>query len=57
MIPQRGQVLRDGVLSVHDEARRIRVFDFDIFRFGTAMVIPDSDGILGARPPGKELKP
>ncbi len=56
-MPQRGQVLRDGVLSVHAEARRMRVLDFDIFRFGTAMMIPGSNGILGARPPGKELKP
>jgi hypothetical protein len=35
--PQRGQVLRGGAWSVHAEARRMRVFDFDIFFLGTAM--------------------
>jgi hypothetical protein len=35
--PQRGHVLRGGVLSVQAEARRMRVLDFDIFFLGTAM--------------------
>jgi hypothetical protein len=35
--PHRGQVLRAGAPSVHAEARRMRVLDFDIFFLGTAM--------------------
>lgn len=34
---QRGQALRPGVPTRHAEARRLRLFDFDIFFFGTAM--------------------
>ena len=35
--PQRGQMLRDGANTRQADARRIRVFDFDIFFFGTGM--------------------
>ena len=35
--PQRGQMLREGALTRHADARRIRVFDFDIFFFGTGI--------------------
>ena len=35
--PQRGQMLREGALTRQADARRIRVFDFDIFFFGTGM--------------------
>jgi hypothetical protein len=31
-------MLRDGALTRQADARRIRVFDFDIFFFGTGMV-------------------
>jgi len=34
---QRGQALRDVEPTRHAEARRLRLFDFDIFFFGTAM--------------------
>ena len=34
---QRGQALRDVGPTRHAEARRLRLFDFDIFFFGTAM--------------------
>ena len=37
-LPQRGQVLRAGAPSFHAPARRLRVFDFDFFFFGTATV-------------------
>jgi hypothetical protein len=37
-LPQRGHVLRAGALSFHALARRLRVFDFDVFFFGTATV-------------------
>lgn len=36
---QRGQVLREGASRRQLEARRIRVFDFDIFLLGTATVV------------------
>ena len=36
---QRGQVLREGASTRQLEARRIRVFDFDIFLLGTATVV------------------
>jgi hypothetical protein len=36
--PQRGQTLRDGTNTRHADARRIRVFDFDIFFFGTGIL-------------------
>ncbi len=46
--PQRGQMLRDGALTRHADARRIRVFDFDIFFFGTGIVLASrSKGPLG----------
>ena len=35
--PQRGQMLRDGANTRQADARRIRVFDFDIFFLGTGM--------------------
>jgi len=35
-LPQRGQVLRAGASSFQLPARRLRVFDFDFFFFGTA---------------------
>jgi len=31
-----GQTLRAGAESVHAEARRLRLLDFDVFFFGTA---------------------
>jgi hypothetical protein len=40
-LPQRGQVLRDGAASFHAPARWLRVFDFDFFFFGTAIVLSD----------------
>jgi len=36
---QRGQVLREGASRRHAEARRLRVFIFDIFFLGTATVV------------------
>ena len=35
-LPQRGQVLRAGADSFQLLARRLRVFDFEVFFFGTA---------------------
>ena len=35
--PHRGQTLRDGALSVHADARRLRLFIFDVFFLGTAI--------------------
>lgn len=43
--PQRSQVLRDGAESFQAEARRLRVFDFDFFFFGTAMRLPATRAI------------
>jgi hypothetical protein len=40
-LPQRGQVARDGAASFQAPARRLRVFDFDFFFFGTAIVLSD----------------
>jgi hypothetical protein len=37
-LPQRGQVLRAGTPSFQLPARRLLVFDFDFFFFGTATV-------------------
>jgi hypothetical protein len=37
--PQRGQVLRDGAVSVQADARRLRLFDFEVFFLGTAIVV------------------
>jgi|GEM_PF-1924695 len=37
--PQRGQLLREGAMRRQFEARRIRVFDFEVFFFGTATVV------------------
>lgn len=37
MEPQWSQALRPTVPTVHADARRLRLFDFDIFFFGTAM--------------------
>ncbi len=34
----RGQELRDEERSFHAAARRLRVFDFEVFFFGTAIV-------------------
>lgn len=39
MALQRGQVLRGALPSFHDEARRLRVFIFDVFFLGTAMKV------------------
>jgi hypothetical protein len=33
-------MLRDGAKTRHADARRIRVFDFDIFFFGTGIWLP-----------------
>jgi hypothetical protein len=35
--PQRGQTLRGGALNVHADARRLRLFIFEVFFLGTAM--------------------
>ena len=35
--PHRGHTLRDGTSSRHAEARRLRVFDLEVFFLGTAM--------------------
>jgi hypothetical protein len=35
--PQRGQTLREGAFSVHAEARRLRLFIFEVFFLGTAI--------------------
>ena len=35
----RGQTLRAGAWSVQFEARRLRLLDFEVFFFGTAMVV------------------
>jgi hypothetical protein len=40
--PQRGQTLREGAARFQAPARRLRVFDFDFFFLGTAMVTPDN---------------
>jgi hypothetical protein len=32
-------MLRDGALTRHADARRMRVFDFDIFFFGTGISV------------------
>lgn len=37
-LPHRGQRLRGGALSCQALARRLRVFDLDVFFFGTAIV-------------------
>jgi hypothetical protein len=37
-LPHRGHRLRAGALSFQALARRLRVFDFDVFFFGTAIV-------------------
>jgi hypothetical protein len=39
-LPQRGQRLRAGALSVHAAARWLRVFAFYFFFFGTGMTEP-----------------
>src|SRR5690606_37770526 len=46
--PQRGQVLRAGVPSFQAEARRLRLFDLDIFFFGTAIAVLPGAGGAGA---------
>jgi hypothetical protein len=35
--PQRGHTLREGAFSVHALARRLRLFDFEVFFLGTAI--------------------
>ena len=35
--PQRGHTLREGALSVHADARRLRLFIFEVFFLGTAI--------------------
>jgi hypothetical protein len=35
--PHRGQTLRDGALTVQADARRLRLFIFDVFFLGTAI--------------------
>lgn len=37
--PQRGQRLRAGASSFQAEARRLRLLDFEVFFFGTAIVV------------------
>ena len=41
---QRGQMLRGAGLSVQLEARRLRLFDLEVFFFGTAMVVSTLEG-------------
>jgi hypothetical protein len=35
--PHRGQTLRDGAFTVQADARRLRLFIFDVFFLGTAI--------------------
>ena len=35
--PHRGQTLREGGFSVHADARRLRLFIFEVFFLGTAI--------------------
>ena len=44
---QRGQILRGAGLSVQLDARRLRLFDFEVFFFGTAMVVSTLEGRMG----------
>jgi hypothetical protein len=37
-----GQTLRAGARSVQADARRLRLFDFDVFFFGTAIALSSS---------------
>jgi hypothetical protein len=37
VLPHRGQRLRSGASSRHAEARRLLLFDFEVFFFGTAI--------------------
>jgi hypothetical protein len=49
----RGQTLRAGVPSFHAEARRLRLFDLDIFFFGTAIAeLPGAGGRHAPRSDG-----
>lgn len=41
--PQRGQVLRDGALTVQAEARRLRLLALEVFFLGTAMIVDASE--------------
>jgi hypothetical protein len=41
--PHRGQVLRGAVETVQAEARRLRLFDLEVFFLGTAMVLDASE--------------
>jgi hypothetical protein len=43
---QRGQMLRGAGVSVQLEARRLRLFDLEVFFFGTAMVVSTLEGGL-----------
>jgi hypothetical protein len=53
---QRGQTLRAGAVTVQFEALRLRLLDFEVFFFGTAIVSVGGrvgvDGICGGEPAG-----
>jgi hypothetical protein len=42
-------MLREGANTRQADARRIRVFDFDIFFFGTGIDFPGSPALKAAR--------
>ena len=51
--PQRGHTERAGTLSVHADARWLRVLLFDFFFFGTGMAVPWRVAMVsGAHTPG-----
>jgi hypothetical protein len=42
--PHRGHTLRDGAFNVHALARRLRLFDLEVFFLGTAIRANSSVG-------------
>src|SRR4051812_27046630 len=42
--PQRGHRLRLGASRRQADARRLRLFDLEVFFFGTAIVVPEVGG-------------
>ena len=50
VLPQRGHRLRAGASSFQAEARRLRLFDLDIFFLGTAMMFPGIEPWARRRP-------
>ena len=66
MALQRGQVLREARSSFQAAARRLLVFDFDVFFLGTAILVLENCGAdggqremrrrRGAEPPGTGVR-